>query len=137
MDEEERQREIARLTELLEQPIKANIANRTIARWILEFVRNCMVVAALLYLARKSGSWLLWTITIVTSFALMSYCYTYVENAWFQFHSQKMPTQGWRMHVGIIVGTIVTQSILIGITATFYVTLDKIVSVQFQAAKGP
>ncbi len=41
------------------------------------------------------------------------------------------------MHVGIIVGTIVTQSILIGITATFYVTLDKIVSVQFQAAKGP
>jgi hypothetical protein len=32
MDEEEKQREIARLTEILERPIKANLANRAIAR---------------------------------------------------------------------------------------------------------
>jgi hypothetical protein len=96
-----------------------------------------MVVAALLFLARKSGSWWLWTITIVTGFALMSYCYTYVENAWFQLRSEKIPTEGWRMHVWILVGTVVTQTILIGITATFYFTLDNIVSVQFETTKGP
>jgi hypothetical protein len=137
MVEKEGQREIARLMELLERPVKANLANRAIARWVLEFVRNCMVVATLLFLARKSGSWLLWTITIVTGFALMSYCYTYVENAWFQFSNEKIPSRGWWMHFGIIVGTLVTQLILMGITATFYVTLDKIVSVQFQAPRSP
>jgi hypothetical protein len=135
MNEEERQKEIARLTELLEAPVKANLANRAICRWLLEFVRNCMVVAALLFLARKSGSYLLWAVTIVTGFALMSYCYGYVENVWFIFR-ERIPTNGWRMHAWIIVGTIITQSILMGITATFYVTLDKIVSVQFQMSKG-
>jgi hypothetical protein len=37
----------------------------------------------------------------------------------------------------ILVGTVVTQLILIGITATFCFTVDDIVSAQFQAAKGP
>jgi hypothetical protein len=136
MDEEERQQEIARLTELLERPIRANLANRAIYRWVLELLRNCMVVAALLFLARKSGNWWLWIVTIVSGFALMGYCYTYVENVSFYLLNTKVPSKGWRMHVGIGIVTIVTQLILVGITAGLYVTLDRIVTVQFEPTKG-
>lgn len=136
MDEEERQREVGRAGHF-ERLIKANLANRAIYRWVLEFLRNCMVVAALLFLAQKSGNWWLWIITIVSAFVLIAYCYTYVENAWFGAISTIVPSGGWRVHVGIVVGATVTGLALLGVTAGIYVTLDKIVSVQFQSTKSP
>jgi hypothetical protein len=57
LTEEERQKEIARLVELLERPVKANLTMRAFYKWFLEFVRNAMVVAALFFLARRSGDW--------------------------------------------------------------------------------
>jgi hypothetical protein len=72
-----------------ERQLKANLANRAIYRWFLEFLRNCMVVAALSYVATKSGDWWLYGIAGLAGFALAAYCYTYIENAWWQLEMSK------------------------------------------------
>lgn len=134
MSEEERQREIARLTELIERPKRANILGRAICKWILEFVRNCMVVAALFYLARRSGDWWIYGIAAFAGFALVAYCHSYVESIWFYV---QIPYEGWRRHVAILLGVLAVELLLLGITVGLYVTLDRIVTVQVGMAKAP
>jgi uncharacterized membrane protein len=134
MSDEEREKEIARLTELYERPEKANILGRALCKWILEFVRNCMVVAALFYLARRSGDWWIYGIAGFAGFALVAYCHSYVESVWFQV---RIPYEGWRKHVAIISGVLAVNLLLLGMTAGLYVTLDRIVTLQVQMAKAP
>jgi hypothetical protein len=133
MDKKARQQVRARLNE---SGVKktANVQLRGIYKWVLEFVRNCMVVAALFYVARRSGDWWIYGIAVVSGFALSAYCFTYVENVWFDY---KMPYTGRRRNVALIVGACVVQLILTGITIGLYVTLDKIVTVQMQVTKTP
>jgi hypothetical protein len=73
------EKEIARLTAIIEAPVKAALTLRALYKWILEFLRNCMVVAALFYLAQKSGSWWVIVIAGVGGYALAAYCFTYVD----------------------------------------------------------
>jgi hypothetical protein len=134
MAEEERQREIARLTEIIERPKKANILSRDVYKWFLEFVRNCMVVAALFYLARRSGDWWVYGIAGVSAFALAGYCYTYVDAAWLEF---KISHEGWRKHLTIILGALLVQLVFAGITVGLCVTLDRIVTIQIGMTKAP
>jgi hypothetical protein len=135
MNEEERAKEIARLTELLERPRKANIALRALYKWFLEFLGYCLVVAALVFLARKSGDWWLYGIAIVGGFALAGYCYTYIENAWPEFDLTNKSRL--RKHATIWVSVIVLQAMLIGITVGVQVTLDKVVKIEGETAKAP
>jgi hypothetical protein len=74
-----------------ERRAKIARANRALYKWVLDFVRSLMVVAALAYLAVKSGSYLVWGITIIANLALCGYCYTYFD-AWTarrEFFSQR------------------------------------------------
>jgi hypothetical protein len=134
MNDEEREKEIVRLTALLEHQKKAITLSRAMYKWILEFVRNCMVVAALFYLARRSGDWWVYGIAGVSGFALVAYCSTYVEGVGFDV---KIPYVGWRLHATAAVVALVTQLLLVGITIGLYVTLDKIVTVQVQITEAP
>jgi hypothetical protein len=134
MDDEDREKEIARLTEILERPKKASIINRAIYKWVLEFVRNCMVVAALFYLARRSGDWWLYGVAGIAGLALAGYCYSYVESVWLDL---KFPYTGWRWHLTVILGALLVQLMLAAITLGLYVTLDKIVTIQVRMTKAP
>ena len=134
MNDEETLREIARLTELVERPNKANILLRQFYKWVLEFVRNCMVVAALFYLARRSGDWWVYGIAGVSGFALAAQGYTYGEGILLDL---KIPYEGWRKHVAIALWVLGVQLILAGFTIGLYVTLDRIVNIQVQITKAP
>jgi hypothetical protein len=128
MNEEERQKENERLVERFERQKKANLANREIYKWFLEFFRNCMVVAALFFLANKSGSWWLYVIALLAGFFLAAYCYTYVENLWPAI--DLTDKRGWWRRLSILGSVVALQLILTAITAGLYFTVNKIVEVQ-------
>jgi hypothetical protein len=135
MSEAERQKEIERLNELSDRQKKANVSLRGLYRWVLEFLRNCMVVAAVFYLAEKSGDWWLYGIAGIGSFALAGYCYTYIENWWPNLDvTRKGRLRGL---VTIFGSVLVLQLVLAGITVGVMVTLDKIVRLEGQTTKGP
>jgi uncharacterized membrane protein len=127
MKEEER-KEIERLTALLEAPKKANVALRSWYKLFLEYIRNCMVVAALFYLAQKSGDWWLYVIAAMSGLALGSYCYTYIENWWPDVNV--MGRARWKTNLMIAASTLALQLVLLGITIGMVVTLNKIVETQ-------
>ena len=141
LSEAERQKEVERLTELLERPVKANLAVRAIYRWFLEFLRNCMVVAALFYVARRSGDRWLYGIAGLGGFALAAYCYTYIENGWWQLEMSKkgwfLTKRWWLKHVIVLASVVALQSIVIGITIGLIATVDRIVAAQGQIIKAP
>jgi hypothetical protein len=132
LTEEERQKEIARPVELLERPVKANLTMRAFYKWFLEFVRNAMVVAALFFLARRSGDWWLYGIAIAAGFALVAYSHTYIENGW---HRLEFKSQGTRRKIVVGVTAALLQLSLVAITIGMYFTIDKIVTVQVQAGR--
>jgi hypothetical protein len=135
MTEEERQKEIARLTELLERPKKANLINRAIYKWVLELLRNCMVVAALFLIATKSGDWWLYGIAGLGGLALTGYCHTYVENVWLAIDFPQ--TTPFKKHAMILGGVLLLNVVLGAITVGLYVSVDRIVKAQSQTAKAP
>jgi hypothetical protein len=94
-----------------------------------------MVVAAVFYLAEKSGDWWLYGIAGIGSFALAGYCYTYIENWWPNLDvTRKGRLRGL---VTIFGSVLVLQLVLAGITVGVMVTLDKIVRLEGQTTKGP
>jgi hypothetical protein len=118
----------------IDRVIKANVANRGIYKWFLEFTRNCMVVAALFYLARKSDSWWMYTIAGIAGFALVAYCYTYVENWWYRW---PIVGRGWRRSLIILASALVLQLMLGIITISLMTTINKITEIQGMGTKGP
>jgi hypothetical protein len=50
---------------------------RAFTKWWLDLMRNVIVVAVLLYLAKKSDSWLLTIIAYASFAAVILYCLTY------------------------------------------------------------
>lgn len=136
LSEEELSAEIARLTEILERERVANITNRAIYRWYLDFLRNCMVVAALYYLAEKSGSWWLYGITISAWGALGGFCYTYIENAW-PWHKLASKKGRFKRSMSILASALLLQLVLLGVTVSLMLSLNKIVQVQVSTTKSP
>jgi hypothetical protein len=53
MTEQERDKEIARLQAIIDGRTKADLLLRAYNKWFLEFIRNCMVVAAPFYLVAR------------------------------------------------------------------------------------
>jgi hypothetical protein len=128
MDAESRkQKWFERLFEYDEEKAKAEQFGRGIYRWFLEFVRNCMVVAALAYVAQKSGNWLMYGIAGLAYAALAFYCISYVE-VW----KVRLDFLGsrWRMAVRLIVGIVILQSAQAVITAGLFGAIYKIVQTQ-------
>ncbi|HVA17811.1 MAG TPA: hypothetical protein VMV59_08885 [Candidatus Dormibacteraeota bacterium] len=118
----------------IERSTAANKANRALYRWLLEFLRNIMVVAAIFYLAKRSGEWWLYIVASAGGLALAAYCYTYVENMWLAYDVR---ATGLRRHAVVLGGSILVQLILMGIGISIYFAIDKIVSIQIATIKGP
>ena len=96
-------------------------------KWILDFLRNAMVVAALAYLAVKSGSKVIWTMTAVADFALCAYCYTYID-IWAP-HPDLMA----RGVIGKIIASVfvlIIQLLLVIVTVAIFFALGFLVGVQ-------
>ncbi len=94
-----------------------------------------MVVAALFYLAQRSGSWLLYAVTAMAGTALAGYCYSLVEGAWPNVDTSNMSQR--RMNLSILASTLVLQIICLVITVGLVLTVDKIVDVQITMTKAP
>jgi len=111
-----------------ERRAKIARANRDLYKWVLDFLRNLMVVAALAYLAVKSGSYFVWGIAIVANLALCGYCYTYLD-VWtaredFFWH------KGRKGKLVALAAIVLIQLMMLVISAMMYLALNKIVSVQ-------
>lgn len=135
MTEAERKKEIARLEAIIEGKKKSDVILRASYKWFLEFIRNCMVVAALFYLAQKSGSWLLYAVAGIAGIALAGYCHSLVEGAWPSIDTSNMTQR--KMKLSILASTLVLQLICLSITVGLVLTVNKIVDVQITMAKAP
>jgi membrane associated rhomboid family serine protease len=116
-----------RLFEYDEEKAQVEQFGRGIYKWFLEFVRNCMVVAALAYVAQKSGNWLMYGVAGLAYAALAFYCLSYVE-VWrvrLDFLGSRL-----RMAVRILIGVVILQSIQVIITVGLFGTIYKIVQTQ-------
>jgi hypothetical protein len=134
MTDEEREKEIARLLAIIEGQKKADLLLRSFYKWFLEFIRNCMVVAALYYLAQKSGSWLLYVVTAMAGIALGGYCHSLVEAAWPNVDTSNMSPR--KTNLSILASTLVLQLICLAITLGLVFTVNKIVDVQITMTKA-
>ena len=118
------QGEIDRLTRRLEGQKKAIGLSRSIYKWVLDLMRNCMVVAALAFLARRSGDWWMYGIAGVSYLALSGYCNSYIQEAVFDLNmnggSRPVFWTVWA------VAELTTLAIIIGL----FLTIDRIVSIQ-------
>ena len=63
--------------------------------------------------ARRSGDWWIYCIAGVSSMALVASCHTYIEDFWLDF---KIPYPGWRGRTIVLVGSLLVQLMLVGIT---------------------
>ena len=132
MNDEEREKEIARLTERAELAVKANLLSRAIHKWFLEFVRNGLVVATLFFLARRSGDWWIYGIAFVAAFSLLAYSHSYAQEFWYKL---EFKSQGWRRKLTVGVGAALLESILPAMTIGMYLTIERIVTIQMQAMR--
>jgi hypothetical protein len=134
MSPEERDKAIARLTEKFELQKKAVTQSRAFYKWLLEFVRNCMVVAALVELADRSGDWWVYGIAGIAGISLLGYCTSYIESLPFEvtFISKGRPQ---RLAIGLF--ALGLQVLSLGITIGLFLTINKIVTVQVQMTKAP
>jgi hypothetical protein len=135
MTEQNHEKEIAKLQAIIDDHKKADLLLRASYKWFLEFIRNCMVVAALFYLAQKSGSWLLYAVTAMAGTALAGYCYSLVEDAWPTVDTSNMGQR--KMKLSILASTLVLQIICLVITVGLVFTVNKIVDVQITMTKAP
>jgi hypothetical protein len=128
----EDEKEIARLTAIIEAPKIANLIIRAVSKWVLEFLRNCMVVAALAYLAQKSGNWWMIAVAGLGGFALFFSCYTYVEpfkeHIWEQFRLPRETRMQRILSVGLI--TLLFELVTYGIMFGLWLSINKIVEIQ-------
>jgi hypothetical protein len=125
---EEHEKEIVRLTKLIERPVKTALTLRIGYKWTLEFLRNCMVVAALFVLAKRSDSWFMFGIAAVGGLALGGYCCTYVD-VWKARAAPfgKTPKQRfWSLLLIVVFFELMT----LAITVSLYLAINKIVEVQ-------
>ena len=67
---------------------------RTFTKWWLDLMRNIIVVAVLLFLAKKSDSWPLTIIAYVSFGAVVLYCLTYTT-WWFFYPLHKYEGSQW------------------------------------------
>jgi hypothetical protein len=125
--ESKKQKWFERLFEYDEDKAKVEQFGRGIYKWFLEFVRNCMVVAALAYVAQKSGNWLMYAVAGIAYAALAFYCLSYVE-VW----KVRLDFLGGRARaiVRFLVGLVILQSIQAIITVGLFGTIYKIVQTQ-------
>jgi uncharacterized membrane protein len=135
MTEQEHEKEIARLQAIIDGQKKADLLLRASYKWFLEFIRNCMIVAALFYLAQRSGSRLLYAVAIMAGLALAGYCHSLVEDAWPNVDTSNMSQR--KMKLSILASTLVLQIICLAITAGLVLTVNKIVDVQITMTKAP
>jgi len=125
--ESRKQKWLERLFEYDEEKAKVEQFGRGIYKWFLEFVRNCMVVAALAYVAERSGNWLMYGIAGMAYAALAFYCISYVE-VW-KVRLDFLDSRS-RRAVRFLVGIVILQSIQAVITVGLFGTIYKIVQTQ-------
>jgi membrane associated rhomboid family serine protease len=119
---------LERLFEYDEERAKVEQFGRGFYKWFLEFIRNCMVVAALAYVAQKSGSWFLYGIAALTYFALAATCLSYVE-VW-RVRLDFLGDGRLRRGLSIFIGILVLQSIQAMISVGLFGAIYKIVQTQ-------
>jgi hypothetical protein len=119
---------VERLFEYNEEKAKVEQLGRAIYKWFLEFIRNCMVVAALAYVAQKSGNWLMYGVAGLAYFALGGYCLSYIE-VW-RVRFDFLGVGRLRFAASILFGVVILQSIQAVITMGLFATIYKIVQTQ-------
>jgi hypothetical protein len=117
-----------RLFEYDHQKAEVEHFGRGIYKWFLEFLRNCMVVAALGYVAQKSGNWLMYGVAGLGYAALTFLCLSYVE-VW-RVRLDFLGEGRVRTVVSILIGVLVLQSIQVIIMLGLFATIYKIVQTQ-------
>jgi hypothetical protein len=102
---------------------------RAAYKWWLDIVRNLMFVAALQYVALKSGHWYLKALSDFTYFVFAGYCMSYITSWVFNpFHGIKNKRlQFW---LGMFVGTLLPAALILAISFAVYLSVDDIVRVQ-------
>ena len=119
---------LERLFEYDQEKAKVEQFGRGIYKWFLEFLRNCMVVAALGYVAQKSGNWLMFGVAGLAYLALGCLCLSYVE-VW-RVRLDFLGEGRLRSVLSILIGVLVLQSIQVIITMGLFATIYKIVQTQ-------
>jgi hypothetical protein len=116
--------QIERAVKRLENGKKAILANRSFYKWLLDILRNCMVVAALAFLARRSGDWWMYGIAGVSYLALTGYCNSHIQEIVFDLNMKggSRPVF-WTVWA---VAEVMTLAIIIGL----FLTIDRIVTIQ-------
>jgi hypothetical protein len=118
------QAQIDQAVKRLENEKNAILANRSFYKWLLDILRNCMVVAALAFLARRSGDWWIYGIAGVSYLALTGYCNSYIQEIVFDLN---MKGGGRRVFWTVwAVAEVMTLAIIIGL----FLTIDRIVTIQ-------
>jgi hypothetical protein len=128
MEAKRRRKWFERLFEYDEEKAKVEQFGRGIYKWFLEFLRNCMVVAALAYVAQKSGNWLMFGVAGLAYLALACLCLSYVE-VW-RVRLDFLGDGRLRTVLSILIGVLVLQSIQAIITVGLFATIYKIVQTQ-------
>jgi hypothetical protein len=59
------------------------------AKWVLDILRNLIVVAFLFYAAEKSGKWYMWVLAGVGFFSLYTFVTAYIGQSQFNFGQTK------------------------------------------------
>jgi hypothetical protein len=128
MEKKTRRKWLDRLFEYDEEKAKVEQFGRGIYKWFLEFLRNCMVVAALGYVAQKSGNWLMYGVAGLAYLALAFLCLSYVE-VW-RVRLDFLGEGRLRRVLSILIGIVMLQSIQAIITVGLFATIYKIIQTQ-------
>jgi|ERR1700674_2394643 len=111
-----------RLFEYDEYEAKVQQFGRGIYKWFLEFIRNCMVVAALVYLAQRSGNWWVIGVAALAYFALVGYCLSYLE-MWkvpIGFLGEGRARRNFSMAIGIVMLQGIQAIVTFGLVGTIF-----------------
>jgi hypothetical protein len=102
--------------------------DRTLYKWVLDFIRNVTILSGLIYLAQKSGSFFVWVVAISADFALCAYCYTYID-VW-RVRGDLLPRNGIREKILGIFALLLIQGALVGIFVGISAGIDAIATAQ-------
>jgi len=59
------------------------------AKWVLDILRNLIVIAFLFFAAEKSGKWYMWVLAVVGFFSLHMFATAYIGQSQFNFGQTK------------------------------------------------
>ncbi|WP_166297073.1 hypothetical protein [Bradyrhizobium sp. 2S1] len=117
-----------------ENGMRAGKLGEEYAKWVLDILRNFVVVAFLFFIAEMSGKWYMWGLAIVGAIALYQFVFAYVNQAQFNLGPAR---EGGPTGVDILlriflilVASAITAALTLSSIAAFLAVIKEIAAVQ-------